>query len=120
MNKITRDLVINTAVEHKAAAQKNGSDFLHFVKRNHVNWLIAEHGWIYKQRAVELFRQFHPEVYDGEFIQDYHQLGFDLDMCLSEIAMRCLWRTVVRNPDLQVDEWGDLPAKIANPQMSLF
>jgi len=121
MNELTKSLVIETAKDNIAAAKKNDSTFANLVDIAHWSWLIANHGWKFKQRAVDLFRQWHPEIYDGDFIQDYHTLGFDIDVMLSNIAMRCLWRKVVREPDLQLTkDWGDLPIITVQPQMNMF
>jgi len=120
MNELTKRLVMETAKRYKRKALENGTDFKHYVQYAHVNWLIAEYGWKLKQRAVDLFRLWRPEFYDGEFIQDYHRIGFDLDVRLSDIAMRCLWRKVARNADLKLESWGDLPVRVARPQEKII
>lgn len=120
MNALTMTLIQETARANKVAAKNNGDQFCWLMRCAHEGYLIAEIGYRLKQRALDLFRQFHPEFFDGEFIQDYHRIGFDLDVELSEIAARVMWRKVDRDPALQlVEDYGDLPERIAEPQYDI-
>lgn len=121
MNEFTKTIVIETALQNKAAARANDERFRHQVCCNHQHKLIYLYGWKLKQRAVDLFRLWHPEIYDGEFIQEDYKFGFDIDVKLSELTMRCLWRKVEREPELQLHyDWGDLPKLTVEPQLALF
>lgn len=121
MNELTEKIVVETAKKYKRYAERNDSYFRHLVIVEHWEHCLYTWGWKLKQRSLELFRLWHPECFDGEFIQDYHRIGFDLDMRLSEIACRVIRRKIEREPELQLCfDWGDLPVRTVKPQMEMF
>jgi hypothetical protein len=75
-----------------------------------------------KERAMELFQVFRPEMFDEDgYIHEFADMVFDIDRCLSERVRKVLWRKVAREPDLQLNKaWGDLPRLTVDPQLELF
>ena len=82
MNKLTRDIVTETAKRHKSLAVKNGDKFAWKVECAHWNYILDKMGCDRMIRAGRLMSAFHPE--------------------------------------LQIDDYENLPVRIAQPQMSLF
>ena len=124
MNELTRQVVIRVAKANKALAKKNDISFDFKVRDEHWETLLAKYGWIMKERSLHIWRLFHPEHFDKDgdayYIQDYKGKIFDIDMELSRIVCRVLKRKIARNPELQLDDWGDLPVQTVDPQLKLF
>ena len=120
MNALTRQIVTQVAQENKALARRNDDGFRFRVREAHWAEMIARYGWQMKVRALELWKIYHPEHFEGEFLRDYDPRVFDLDVALSHIVSRVLGRKIKRTPDLQLFDWGDLPQRVAEPQMALF
>ncbi len=125
MNDLTEKVVRETALEHKALAKKNDLTFDFKVRDNHWGELIDLHGARMKMRAVEIWRWFHPEMFmdvgDGDWVLDDGAGGwvFDADLELSQIVGRVLRRKRDRDPALWLDDWGDYPVRVVDPQLSL-
>lgn len=116
MNELTKQLVIKTAKQNKAAAKENGDRSYALLLAEHKSWLIGEYGWKLKQRSLELFKLWQPGLFDGEYIRDHYNFVFDINVELSHITMRVLWRKVGRDPELQLNkDWGDLPLLTVQP-----
>jgi hypothetical protein len=124
MNELTRAIVTKVAKENKAMAKKNDISFDFAVRNEHWNQMISRFGWKMKVRALELWFQFHPEMYQQYgnelFLDDGHKRGFEIDVELSNIVERVLKRKIGRQKELQLEDWGNLPKEIADPQMRLF
>jgi hypothetical protein len=122
MNELTEMLVRKTARKYKTLAKRNDAEFREAVRIEHWSLMIDRLGVKLKQRAMDLLSQFRPEFFDNDgYIKEFADMVFDLDCCLSNLAIRVMNRKVNRDKNLKLTyDWGDLPEKIANPQMRLF
>lgn len=126
MNELTKRIVIETAQANKAEAKKyheteNYKRFRWLVQVAHHHEMIRLHGWQLKQRSLEIWKCFHPEHFEDEFLRDHDYRVFDIDVALSHITLRVLARKIARDPELQLHyDWGDLPKLTVNPQLELF
>jgi len=122
MNQLTRSLVIQTVKRHKSAAKKNNSDFGHLLGVAHWNEVINRLGPELQSRAMRLFARFHPELFDSDgYIKSYDNQVYDLQVKISRICVRIIERRIQRDPELRLDlDYGDLPERIADPQLVLF
>jgi hypothetical protein len=125
MNEITKECVKRAVKKSKRLALVNNDQFAYIVEKIHWDLMLAKYGWKLKQRSLELYYQFNPLVYvnmgkDGWVLDDGFPMGFDLDMRLSHKTVAVLERKIARDPELQLEDWGDYPLILAEPQMSLF
>lgn len=121
MNDLTRRIVTEVAKQNKSAAQKGGFRFDGLVMSAHWNAVILSHGVDLKARALRLWHTWHPDHFDDDgFLRDYIPSLGDLEICISNRVENVLVRKVNRDPDLRLDDWGDLAERIASPQMELF
>lgn len=70
--------------------------------------LMAEVGWQYKERALKLWKLFHPEHFgqSGEWLDEDDDSKFDLDVRLSGIAVRTMQRYINAHEDKQLNVVG--------------
>lgn len=116
MNDITRQIVTNTARKYKRLAGENGHDFYLKVQEAYHIYLMGEIGYRRKERALRLFHIFRPDVFDqAGYLMDCTRRGYEIDVCISRIAIDSMYRLA---PPL--DDYGNLPVKIAKPQMTMF
>ena len=124
MNELTREIVTKVAKENKPQARKGGFGFDSLVMSAHWDYILLEFGVDLKQRALDLWRLFHPDHFEKDggdyFLRDYLAPFGDLEIEISERVTRVLVRKVNREPELSLDHWGDLAERISNPQMELF
>jgi len=120
MNDLTRQLVAETAKKHKSLARAGGFQFDSKVMSAHWNYLLIEFGIDLKARALRLWEQFHPEQFEDGFLKTHNNQVYDIEIRLSEKVKRVMLRKIEREPELNLDNWGDYHQQIANPQMELF
>ena len=122
MNQLTRSLVIQTAKKYKSAAKKNDSDFGYLLGLVHWDNLINRLGPELQSRAMRLFARYHPELFDSDgYIKSYDNQVYDLELEISRLCVRIIERKIQRDPELRLDlDYGDLPERIADPQLVLF
>ena len=122
MNQLTRSLVIQTAKKYKSAAKKNDSNFLHLLESAHWNEIVGRYGFEIQCRAMRLIAFSRPELFDSDgYIKSYDNQVYDLELEISRICVRIIERKIQRDPELRLDlDYGDLPERIADPQLVLF
>ena len=123
MNNLTFEIVTQVAQEHKAAARKNDLAFDFKVRNAHWDEMIGRYGWQLKERALRLWRQYHPEMFvwdeDCWVLDDGNVWYATCDYVISTIVVRVLKRKISREPALQLEDWGDLPKQVADPQIRM-
>lgn len=121
MNEITQTVVAQAARDHKAEAKRNGEKFTHLVQVYHWDEIINRAGWQLKSRALQIWEWFHPELFvDGILDDGAGPWAFDVDVALSRLVVRVLERKIKRDPELKLEDWGDLPQRVADPQLRMF
>jgi hypothetical protein len=122
MNEITRALVIETAMKHKAAAKRNDYEFHHLMKTAHWDHMVATFGVRFYFRFCHLLSLFRPEFFDKDgYIREFADFVFDLDREISLRVAGLIERKIAREHECQfTDDWGDLPRLTADPQLELF
>ena len=100
-------------------------DFIYRVEQSWWDILMADVGWKYKHRAVTLWRAFHPEhfVEDGVWLDEGPDMKYDLDILLSNIAMRRLEHYIESRSDKQLETdqvWNYLTNAKGWQQLEMF
>ena len=94
MNNLTFEIVTQVAQEHKAAARKNDLAFDFKVRNAHWDEMIGRYGWQLKERALRLWRQYHPEMFvwdeDCWVLDDGNVWYATCDYVISTIVVRVL------------------------------
>lgn len=114
MNEITK-AAVECALERyggKSEAKKYYESpeaypvFIYNVESEWWTLLLAEYGWQLKDRAIRLWKVFHPEHFDdtGDWFKPEWDELFDIDTCLSCIATSALGRYIDNHPELQLDK----------------
>ena len=124
MNEITIESVNRAVKISKSEAKKNGHDFEYIVLNQHWEIMIEKFGWKIKQRFLYKFQKLRPDFFvwdhDDWIIDDGTTKGFCIDKNISERTMQIMKRIIARNPELQLEDYGDLPVRIAQPQLTMF
>jgi len=124
MNEITERVVREVAMGNKAVARRNDITFDFLVRDAHWDELVRRYGWRLKERALVIWRWYHPEMFelgsDGVwYLRDYVGQVFDVDLALSGVVGRVLRRKCKREVALQLEDWGDLPVRLVDPQIRM-
>jgi len=121
MNELTRQLVAQVALENKAEAKRNDEKFRWFVECAHHEYLINEYGWKLKNRYLEWLKIYKPTWFEDGYLRDYIPAVADFDVKLSGRIVSKLERKARRNPELTLHyDWGNLPLRTVEPQLSMF
>lgn len=121
MNALTRRLVTETAKANKAAARENGQRFADLVSEAWWTYILGKYGWRIQQKLLAMARIECPKMFDedGDLL-NYIPWISDWEFSLSDRIVQRLGERAERDPELRLDDWGDLPRRIAEPQMELF
>ena len=93
---------------------ENGDKFAAAVTQIYNLHMTAEYLVPLLQRAYQHWQYHHPErfEYDGD---DFWPKYYDDELVFSGICQQILQRRIDRTPNLQLDDWGDLPTQLVNP-----
>ena len=116
MNDLTAYLVRETVETlPRAHSLENGDKFASAVIEKYNLHMTAEYLVPLLQRVYRLWQYYHPERFeyddDGNFWPKY----WDDELVFSGICKRILQRHIDRTPELQLNDWGDLPIQLVNP-----
>jgi len=108
MNELTRRLVTESALKNKRLALANDTAFAMFVDGAYWLEIMYQVGIGMKERAMHLYQLFKPERFDEEgFLQHFND-----DIIISAITERRINVYVASRPELQLEDWGDLPQRV--------
>lgn len=116
MNELTERLIRETANQYKYLAKKNDWNF--HAKVHEAYW-IHIHAEITRPLQVRFYRIFaalYPECVDDDGLP----IAWKLELEISDKLIEMVYRVLDKNPELQLDKFGDLPQRIAEPQIKLF
>ena len=122
MNELTEKLVKQAAKKYKSLAKKNDAEFREAIRIEHWNLMVDKLGVDFKKRSMALLNIYRPDFFDNDgYIHEFADMTFNLDHHLSCLAIRVMNRKINRESCLQLhNDWGDLPSKLADPQMRMF
>lgn len=122
MNKITRKALSITALENRAAANRNDSEFRYLASSAHFNLIKSKNEIRLFHRALRLWMVFHPEQFDQGFIMSHETKIFNNLIIISEICKRIMRRRMSWDPEWRFDPWSaeDIPDQSEFNQMKLF
>ncbi len=116
MNRLTEDLV-RAAIEEmpRAQALENGEKFENAVIERYNLHMTAEFLVPLLQRAYQHWQHYHPERFEYDEEGNFWPKYYDDELIFSGICKRLLQRRIDRTPELQLDDWGDLPVQLVDP-----
>lgn len=118
MNALTRRLVTEVALAHKAAARANDWQFAGLVEEAYWIELHGELGWRMREKLLDMARRDNPEAFDEDGV--IISLRVDLEVSRLLSAYLVSDRFLRRHPEWELHhDWGDLPVRLAEPQMEL-
>lgn len=116
MNELTKRVVTKTVDEYKYLAKQNDYDFRCKVEQAY--W-IEIHSLITVEllyRFYHLMSVLYPECMDDDELPK----SYKLEERISDKLISMVNRVIDRHWWLQLDDYGDLPQRLAQPQMKLF
>ena len=110
MNELTRKLVVQTARQYPRSAKLNSDAFLSKLQFAYADYIATELLIPLKFRALKLWQNFHPEHFDDGFLDNW-----EIEEAISLRVERITDFTIRNRPELQLDDYGDLPRQVAHP-----
>ena len=121
MNKITQEIVVKIAEEFPKHAKSHSTFFDTEVLYAYHEHLRSTLGYARKERAMRLWKLSHPEHFNGEgFLKSHEPKLYDLEIRISNIAARSVYRRIDKKTELQLDDYTDFLDTLTHPQPSLF
>ena len=115
MNTLTYHIVRETIADiPKTHAIENGEKFAAAVTQQYNLHMTTEHLVPLLQRAYRLWECYHPERFEYEG-NNFWPKYYDDELVFSGICSRLLQRRIDRTPELQLEDWGDYPIQLTNP-----
>lgn len=114
VNEITQRIVSTCAKAYAKDAIRGGEHFDWIVENVWWDEMIATYGVPMKERALHLYKLFHPSLFDEEgFLKSYEPAYYDIEVRIGEIVVRALERKIEEDEELQLqmDEAAKYMAK---------
>lgn len=120
MNELTHRIVEQVAREHLQDAALNNSNFQYYAITEWQNHLIAKFAPELQEFLFEILAIKIPHVFERAegrlFIKPYEPWFYDLEILASHYLMEVLTLCAQAMIEYRLDDWGNLPCRISEPQ----
>jgi hypothetical protein len=118
MNDLTTRLVYETVQSVPINfSRNNGEKFAEVVIQNYNLHMTAEYLVPLLQRAYIHWQHYHPERFEYDDEGNFWPKYYDDELVFSVICQRVLQRRIERIPELQLNDWHDLPTQMVDPNV---